>query len=59
MLLAHLVNSFWRFRAIAKSSTGVDPSFLDEPVQRHQVLAVKAEQNACRPLCRQVCPDFP
>src|ERR1035441_11132842 len=31
MLLAHRSNSFWRFRAVVKSSSGVDRVFLMNP----------------------------
>src|SRR5262249_54277471 len=33
--------------------------FLDEPVQRDEVLTVQAEQHTRSPLCRQVRPDLP
>src|ERR1035438_1543882 len=58
MLLAHRSNSFCRFRAVVKSSSGVDRVFLMNACNATRC-SVKAEQHARCPFRREFRPDFP
>jgi hypothetical protein len=47
-----------RLLASAGSSSGV-ARFLDKPMQRDEMLTVKAPQHARHPFRRQIRPNFP
>src|SRR5580698_5198641 len=56
LLIAQLLLAFARQRQVI---LGRGPRFLDESVQCHQTLVVKANQHARRPLAGRVCSHFP